>query len=289
MLSGTALGRVAAENTRLIGRLGVACTDAMTLAGSQRNPEEQSVLPARVDALAVTGCSFSGVVAGVVIAGACGTALLQANTVSDAAGGIWMVTDRSRLASQKGAPVQLLRAALASSANAGFALVMTELYPLPSAVAARNIGTVASPTLRLVDNLLAAVPEDGGGSLSGLLIAAMTNQNGPDPSATVIVNGNQVFSSGQVPTVWIDGVLGGAVVTGNLFMNRAANRGVTTNTKPYCFLVRATLPPMAGSKPAAPTLTVSGNTLRGTHNLASNPRPGFNAPLNDWSFANATL
>jgi predicted ATPase len=97
------------------------------------------------------------------------------------------------------------------------------------------------------------------------------------------VIGSVPAASLAVPATQIAGALGAVVVTGNLFWNAAA----TTANKPPCLSISATVA-VPGRPPVAPTLTVSGNTLRGAHNLADNRRDGFNAPLNDWVFANAT-
>jgi len=110
----------------------------------------------------------------------------------------------------------------------------------------------------------------------------------------VSVTGNQVSNrSSQSITgagVFV-GPEGGLVISGNLLANMqppAAAPAGAASVAPPSLMLEVASSNAAGAQVAA-TLAVTGNTLRGSNNLNQNLRPGFDPPLNNWTFANAVV
>jgi hypothetical protein len=297
-LFGEGLSRAAFDNQRFSARLGLGWATALTFVDGQGGAtDEQIVLPARIDALAMTGCTFTRVTAAALTVADTGAARFQANTLTDSDGGFWV--DSTGLGPKLSVPLfnrnlAWMEALLSGGdASALFGLLMLLLYPPPDAVAASAGADAPLPRLVFADNQLAALPADGSPSGPGLVVLTTALDNMQDPDAVVTVSGNQVSNraSGAVAASGVFvGPRGALVISGNLVANLQPPPQVPAGvapTPPPCLLIEVA--PVTAGPPPPSSLTVSGNTLRGRNNLDQNLRPGVAAPLNNWAFANAVI
>jgi len=279
-------------------QFGVVWSTAVTVTSQRGDQPEQVVLPARIDDLTMSGCTFLRVAAGVLTIADTGAVRLDANTLSDSIGGFWL--DSTGLGATPAVPLLLNNisrmAALMADANgtSTFGLLMALLYPLPSAAKAANFTTTPPAQIMVVNNRLAALPSDGSQSGPGLVVLTTFSDALNDVNAAVSVTGNQVSNrSSQSITgagVFV-GPEGGLVISGNLLANMqppAAAPAGAASVAPPSLMLEVASSNAAGAQVAA-TLAVTGNTLRGSNNLNQNLRPGFDPPLNNWTFANAVV
>jgi hypothetical protein len=280
-------------------QFGVVWSTAITVTSQRGDQPEQVVLPARIDDLTMNSCTFLRVAAGVLTIADTGAVRLDANTLSDSIGGFWL--DSTGLGATPAVPLLLKNisgmAELVADANGTslFGLLMALLYPLPSAAKAAGFTASPPPHIMLVNNQLTALPLDGSQSGPGLVILTTFLDALNDVNAVVSVTGNQVSNrSSQSITgagVFV-GPEGGLVIGGNLLANMqppaSPPPGAVSVAPPSLLLLQVASSNIAGAQ-VATTLAVTGNTLRGSNNLNQNLRPGFNPPLNNWTFANAVV
>ncbi len=273
----------AAPPAPIVATIGVLASTSVvgSLAGA-----ESTALMCRLGDATFRGNKFADLTMSMLMFGVDGeTVRLQDNDATGCVAGLWVFLTGAGAPTGQGnaGEYNTLLSAFTSFREALLALIIGELYPLPTGATATPAAAINPTSLIMTNNGIEAIPAVGQGNVALFVSANRPASTNPDTTPSLVLSGNRLRSQSFRPRIPVatatpvPSVLlvtpdnERCAVTGNLILNE--NLGGVGGVSGGSLIIlpnsSTTSPTTGATTSSISLLAVSGNVLLGTTNLGA--------------------